>query len=257
MTSVKRLYIFLCGYEILPKSASTKGLGERFVMSLPISAYLVETAEGLILIDTGFNASHSRDPELRKKYFGEGGNYPPPVVVEHHELLEQLKGIGLTPNHIQHVIMSHMHFDHTGNLKHFSHARISVQAKEFDHAFSNKHNGSYIRADYDSLDLNWHKVEGDWEIIPGLHGLLTPGHTPGHQSFRVELPNTGTVILTADAGDLLENFDDEVLPGETSSDSEALQSLKRLRLEAKAGKLILGHDPLMIQQLKLTPEYYD
>jgi N-acyl homoserine lactone hydrolase len=255
--TVKRLYIFLCGYEILPKSASTRGRGERFVMSLPISAYLVETTEGFVLLDTGFNSNYSRDPALRTRYFAEDSDYPPPVVLEHHELIKQLNDIGLTPNDIHHVVMSHLHFDHTGNLKHFRHAPISAQAKEVEHAFSSRHNGSYIRADYDLPDLQWQQVKGDWEIAPGLQALFTPGHTPGHQSFRLQLANTGRVILTADAGDLMENFHEEVLPGETSNDPEALESLQRLRLESKTGKLIVGHDPVMIQQLKLAPKYYD
>jgi N-acyl homoserine lactone hydrolase len=255
MTSVQRLYILLCGYEIVPKTVSTQGQGERFVLSLPISAYLVETTSGLVLLDTGMNSHYVRDPELRLMYFGKDSDYPPPVVLEHHELLFQLKAIGLSPTDIHQVVMSHLHYDHTGNLRHFKHARISVQAKELDHALGDRHNKSYIRTDYDLPGLHWHQRYGDWDILPGVRAILTPGHTPGHQSFVVELPNTGRLVLTADAGDLKENFDEEILPGETSDPDAARASLQRLKRES--GTLILGHDPVMIQHLRLAPDFYD
>jgi N-acyl homoserine lactone hydrolase len=257
MTSVKRLYIFLCGYEIVPKTVSTSGQGERFVLSLPISSYLVETTEGYVLLDTGMNSSYVREGEVRDKYFGADNSYPPPVVLEHHELLFQLKKMELSPGDIRHVVMSHLHYDHTGNLEHFRHARISVQAKELDHALSDKHNKSYIREDYALPDLQWHKVQGDWDIASGFKALFTPGHTPGHQSFVLELPNAGKLVLTADAGDLQENFDKDIIPGETSDPEAALTSLQRLRLEAHSGTMILGHDPVLIQSLRLAPDFYD
>lgn len=257
MTCLKKLYVFLCGYEIVPKTVSTRGRGERFVMSLPISAYLVETTQGLVLLDTGMNSEYVRDPNLREAYFGKASAYPPPVVLGQHELLFQLKTLGLSPRDISKVVMSHLHYDHTGNLKHFAHTPIVVQCAEYEHAFGKDHNNSYIRRDYDVPELQWQRVEGDHEIAPGLSALFTPGHTPGHQSFRLELPNTGTVILSADAGDLRENFEQNIPPGETSDEEEALASLRRLKLEARLGQLILGHDPVMIQELRLAPDFYD
>ena len=69
MTHVSRLYILLCGYEIIPKTISTRDRGARFIMSEPISAYLLETGQGYILIDTGINSSLTNDPDLA--YLGE------------------------------------------------------------------------------------------------------------------------------------------------------------------------------------------
>jgi N-acyl homoserine lactone hydrolase len=257
VTSVKKLYILLCGFEIVPKTVSTQGLGERFVLSLPISAYLVETTTGFVLLDTGMNAAYLRDARAREKYFGKDSSYPPPVVLKQHDLRSQLHDIGLEPSDITHVVMSHLHYDHTGNLHHFKHTRVSVQRKELAHALSDAHNKSYIRADYNSPSLRWHEVDGDWQITPGLNAVFTPGHTPGHQSFIVDLPNSGRFVLSADTGDLLENFNDEILPGETSDPEAALASLRRLKLEACSGRLILGHDPMMIQTLPVAPQFYD
>ena len=56
VTSVRRLFVLLCGFEFLPKSISTRDMGRRFIMSEPISAYLLDTESGWILLDTGFRS---------------------------------------------------------------------------------------------------------------------------------------------------------------------------------------------------------
>ena len=97
------------------------------------------------------------------------------------------------------------------------------------------------------------------EVMQGLEGLLTAGHTPGHQSFAVELPHGGSKILTCDAGDLWENFAEEIAPGETAAPDEALPSIRRLKRIAaeRRAELILLHDPNLVQTLRLAPECYD
>ena len=55
MTDLTKLCVLLCGYEILRKSASTEGEGERFVLAVSISAYLLGTRSDYILGDTGFD----------------------------------------------------------------------------------------------------------------------------------------------------------------------------------------------------------
>ena len=81
MTIVKRLYVMLCGYEILPRTVCTRGSGAEFVMSLPISAYLIETTKGFIVFDCGINADVLRDPALRHRYYTSVGTDPAPGSV--------------------------------------------------------------------------------------------------------------------------------------------------------------------------------
>ncbi|CAF3373117.1 unnamed protein product [Rotaria sp. Silwood1] len=59
-TSVRRLYVLLCGFEILPKTVSTRNLGAHIIMSEPISAYLLDTTEGWILVDSGIDETPHR-----------------------------------------------------------------------------------------------------------------------------------------------------------------------------------------------------
>jgi N-acyl homoserine lactone hydrolase len=258
VTAVRKLFILLCGFEILPKTISTRNKGKSFVMSLPVCAYLLDTSRGYVLIDTGFNTNLIKDPVSSKKYFGRHHPFPPPVVLEEHELLTQLEKLGVQPADIHHVLLSHLHVDHAGNLRHFRHARIYIQQSELEHALSDQASGAYVQEDYLLAGLDWQKVRGDWELMPGLEGWYTPGHSPGHQSFRVTLPNTGSMILVADAGDLRENFEHEILPGAATDDEAALRSIQRLNEAARGGDwLVLGHDPVILQELKLAPAYYD
>ncbi|WP_437319597.1 N-acyl homoserine lactonase family protein [Sorangium sp. So ce385] len=256
-TEVVRLYVLLCGYEILEKTVSTRDRGGRFILAEPVSAYLLETARGLVLVDTGLNSVLVHDPALREEHYTKQG-IRPPVILPEHELACQLDRIGVRPADVGHVILTHMHLDHAGNLGMFQGARISVQRREHAHAFGPDHGPAWFERDYDLPGLRWDLVEGDWEAMPGVEVVSTRGHTPGHQSVVVELRDTGTVVLVGDAGDLAENFTEEILPGESVDDEAALASIRRLKQLARErrGALLLGHDPALVQALRLAPACY-
>jgi N-acyl homoserine lactone hydrolase len=257
LTVVSKLYVLLCGYEILRKSDSTRGRDQRLVFASPITAYLLETAGGLVLIDTGVNAAIVRDPGLCQQYYT-GRGWTPPIVHPEHELLAQFEQIGVRPRDVGRVLLTHMHMDHTGNLRHFRHAMVAVQRREHDYAFSPGHSPAWFDIDYALPGMQWELQEGDWEALPGVRGLATYGHTPGHQSFLVELPDSGPVLIVGDAGDLAENFDAAVLPGEASDDAEALASIHRINtiVEARRARRFIGHDPAFVHAARLAPAFY-
>lgn len=258
MTAVKKLYVLLCGYEILPRSVSIRGGGDRFVMSVPICAYLLETTKGFAVFDAGFNSAILHDPKLRQQHFTAHG-WEVPVVWPQHEMLTQLAEIGVSPDEVRHVILSHAHLDHAGNLKRLPNAKVWLQRCEYEFAFSGPEHPGVVRADIDGPDVDWELIEGDHEIMPGLDLIFTPGHTPGHQSALVSLPKTGPALLVGDVGDWMQNFDDEILPGEAVDDVAALESIRRInriRREQDA-TMFVCHDPELIQEQKLNPEFYE
>jgi N-acyl homoserine lactone hydrolase len=162
------------------------------------------------------------------------------------------------PVDIKHVVLSHLHYDHGGCLVQFSHAEVWIQRREYEHAFGPEPGFAYFRDEYDIPGLQWRLCEGDWELMPGVRFINTPGHTRGHQSALVELPQTGTVILPFDAADLQENLDREALPGECCDDDAALAALRRIKELAaqRRATILLFHDPVAIQAIRLSPDCY-
>jgi N-acyl homoserine lactone hydrolase len=257
-SEASRLYVLLVGYEILPKSVSTKNLGGKFIIASPICCYLLETAQGWVLLDTGFDARYARDPALAEKYFHSAGVVPP-IVNPEHELFPQLAQLGVGKSDVKHIVLSHLHLDHVGNLKYFTGSKIHIQRQELEHGLSTKRPQSYFLEDYDFPGIDWQLHEGDWQLLPGVDFIKTRGHTPGHQSAVVHLPRSGSYTLPFDAGDFQENFDREILPGETVDDPAALASIQRLKslTSENHGRMLLFHDPTAIQEYRLAPDFYD
>ncbi|ROT97702.1 N-acyl homoserine lactonase family protein [Histidinibacterium lentulum] len=258
MTAVRRLYVLLCGFEIIPRTVSVRGSDPRIIHAVPITAYLMDTDHGWVLFDAGLDEANLRDPARLKSHFLDPGWDPPPVVLPDHELGAQLARIGLGWSDIGTVVVSHLHADHSGHLKRLAHARKVLHRREHAHAHGSTASAAWFRDDYDMID-DWELIDGDTPLMPGIEILDTEGHSPGHISLAIDLPNTGPVILAADVGDLMENFREEKLPGEASSDTAALASIRRINaLVAERGaRLMLTHDPDLLLGLKLAPDFYD
>lgn len=256
-SSVRRLFVLLCGFEILPKTISTRGRGSRFILSEPVCVYLLDTCSGWILLDAGLNPDNGRNSaRMQQKFWSQGMTAP--VIRDAHLLDTQLNAIGVSHEDINQVILSHLHYDHAGCLRQFTHARIAVQRREYEHAFSADPGIAYFREEYTDPRLQWELHDGNWEALPGLELIDTRGHTQGHQSALVELPETGTIVLPFDAGDLQENFDEEIAPGETCDEEAAMTAIRRLKtIEAQRhATRLLFHDPVAIQKMRLAPECY-
>jgi N-acyl homoserine lactone hydrolase len=116
----------------------------------------------------------------------------------------------------------------------------------------------YYRKNFDLPDYRWRLLDGDTELLPGLTALRSDGHTAGHQSLLVELPETGPVILAGDCCYWQESIDREVPPGVVWDPTRALHSIKRLKTIARLvrGKIFPGHDPAFWASVRKPPEAY-
>lgn len=258
MTDVRKLYIILCGYEIIRKSGCTRGLDPNIILAVPICAYLMETAQGYVMYDTGLDSCRLADHALSRALFTNEKFPAPPVVLAEHELLPQLAAIGVAPENVGHIVLSHTHSDHVGHLRHFPRARVTIQRLEYEAAFSAEGRENPFFADIASPHIDWRLIDGDWQVMPGLEVILTRGHRPGHQSLVVRLPESGTKVLTGDCADLKENFEKEIL-GSAMDDEAALASIRRLNaiVAATNGELVLLHDPDFVKAAKLAPLFYE
>jgi glyoxylase-like metal-dependent hydrolase (beta-lactamase superfamily II) len=99
---------------------------------------------------------------------------------------------------------------------------------------------------------------GDLELAEGVWALETPGHTPGHVSFRVDLEQTGSWLFAVDAADLAENLNERIPPGlttEPADEPRALASLTRLLdlAESLDARLVPGHDQICWTAVRHPP----
>jgi N-acyl homoserine lactone hydrolase len=258
MTEVTKLYILLSGYEIIRKSGCIRGEQPNIVLAVPICCYLMETRQGFVMFDTGLDSAPLVDVAASIARFRNATFPAPPIVLPEHEVLAQLAAIGVESTNVAEVVLSHAHGDHTGHLRDFPNARVTIQRQEYEAAFSEEGKRSSSFDDISSPEINWNLIDGDWSLMPGIDLVLTRGHRPGHQSAVVRLPNSGVKVLTGDVADLLENFDREVL-GSSMDDVAALASIRRLKaiVAETNGELVPLHDPYFVQTARLAPAYYD
>lgn len=253
-----RLYAFHYGWEPVPESVSLLGGSDRILVE-PVTGVAIAYDDGWILIDTGLNPEILHDAALCQAHYGDK---PRPSVVHPEPLLHMIAAAGLSLQTLRGCCLSHLHCDHGGGLRHLENGPpIVIQARE--HAFAMDQAGlehAYFRRDYEQLDLRWQLIEGERELAPGLHALPTFGHTPGHQSFRVELAQR-TVVLACDAADLRRNIDEIVPCGETTHPhlaSAAARSIAQLHaLDRTPGVEVWpGHDPEFWATRQLPPHAY-
>ena len=139
-----------------------------------------------------------------------------------------------------------------------SHADIHVHSDELD-AASAQSDGAYFLDDF-SGDYKWHLQKDEYTLVPGVTSINTPGHTAGHMSMLIELPQGSPILLTGDAADLQENIDEEIAPGLCWNDREdlALASIRRLKqIAAETGaRLWPNHDISFFKSRKPFPGFY-
>jgi len=124
--------------------------------------------------------------------------YPEHAYVQENiqSLEDGLAKLGLEPDDIEIVILTHLHWDHISLAHKFTNAEFIVQKAELDFA-RNPHPASAMTGDYSSRvfnDLKLKVIEGDKEVIDGVRVFLTPGHSPGAQSVEVKTPESNAVI---------------------------------------------------------------
>lgn len=244
---VRQLVPFVLGYEPIPESMSIAGgRRDRFLLE-PVTAAAIVYDDGWILLDTGFDVEAIRDPRRRAARF----NYDSytAVVPPGDPLIEQVAAAGLAWEALAACAISHLHGDHSGGLRHVAgRAPALVQRAEWEFAANEADLGDvYFRDDYLLDELEVVLLDGDTEIAPGLAALDTRGHTPGHQSFQIVLPDR-TIVLACDAADLRRCID-EVRPcGFTARPEDvplAEAAIRRLAaLDRRDGVEVWpGHDP--------------
>jgi glyoxylase-like metal-dependent hydrolase (beta-lactamase superfamily II) len=186
-------------FGVVPKPLWEKRIpaDARNRIQMGMRCLLIEHDVGLILVDTG--AGNKESSKFYDIYgiengienAGSGGRT---------NLEAGLAALGHTPDEVKLVIDSHLHFDHAGGNTYrdaqgatrltFPNARYVVQAGEYHYATHTNERtaGSYFDHNYVPVREagRFDFVEGEREIVPGVRVMPTPGHTPHHQSIRID-----------------------------------------------------------------------
>ncbi|WP_309667681.1 N-acyl homoserine lactonase family protein [Tabrizicola sp.] len=222
--------------------------GER-VIGIP--GFLVQTDRGAnLLIDTGFPPSYATDSGIAARDglpgFGRLIDFS-----ARQTAVGQLALLGLRPEDIDLVVLSHGHIDHVGSLPLFRCPVLMTRTERADPR------PSYFGKARPMVwpETVYHLIDDDTDLCAGLTLIPTPGHTPGHLSVRVALPETGPVILAIDAinraSEPAEGFADAADPVAAQASAARL-----FGLAADGGLLIFGHDPAQWPGLRKAPAFF-
>ena len=211
--------------------------------------WIIRRGSSVVLFDTGY----SQQALTRR------GEAPFRVAP-----LQALRRLGIAPDDVSDVVISHFHWDHTGNIAHFPNARLTFQQAELD--FWTGPNGAKPTF-VDTIEA--HEVEylaraqadgrvnlisGDTELWPGITALHVGGHTPGQQMLRIERAGSRPVVLTSDAAHFYEEIDEDRAFLIFSDLPDLYSTYARLRdLQTDGAALVAGHDPLVMDRFAPVP----
>jgi N-acyl homoserine lactone hydrolase len=254
--AVDSLTIFPNGYLTLDRSILIAGTDMGVKIRVPVYSVLLMHEEGPILIDTGLHPGALNDPE---GVWGPRARLIRPEMTEEDVVTSRLRALNIEPDTVRMVILTHMHWDHTGGLTYFRHCPIVVQKAEHRFAFAPDSfvAGQYMRNHFD-LPLTYEQIEGDRILLPGVSAVKTAGHSPGHQSVLVQLKSGARYIITGDAISTIENVRLKLPGSNVWSAHLAAESISRLEHLAQllGASLLPSHDDSVWTELHKTPYLY-
>jgi glyoxylase-like metal-dependent hydrolase (beta-lactamase superfamily II) len=209
--------------------------------------WVLRSPETTIVVDTGF------DPGAAARR-GRTCLISPP---------EALALAGVRPAAVEHVVLTHLHYDHVGNLDAFPRASFDVQGREIDFwdgpyasrgqfaAFVERPELAAIKSAERARRIR--RLDGDSAIAPGVMAFWTGGHTPGQQIVVVR-GRRSLVVLASDALHFYEELDADRPFAVLSNLTELYAGYDLLRgLAAIGATIVPGHDPAVLDRFPRMP----
>lgn len=215
------------------------------------SCYLIRHGSDYLLWDTGISGD-----VLGKKVVD--GVF---TLTLKSRVVSQLARIGIKPEQIARVGISHYHDDHTGQLGDFAHATLLIGAGDFAAIKA----GNPNRPGWGATFKPWldgaakvEGVEGDKDVFGdgSVVMLGMPGHTPGHHSLLVRLKGIGPVLLSGDQFHASESFAHDQVPTFNTDRADTLASIDRFKQIAAnlKARVVIQHEPADVAKLPAFPK---
>jgi N-acyl homoserine lactone hydrolase len=186
------------------------------------------------------------------------------TVGPQRSIATQVAQIGVSPEQIRYLGISHWHPDHIGQAAEFSKAKLLIGAADWDQLKNPPKwldasplapwmsGGSALELVSRDAVLSHDKdLFGDGSVVM----IKTPGHTPGHHALLVHLPKKGAVMLSGDLYHQHESYDHDVVPSENQDRADTLASIDRFKrlVSRYRATVIVQHDVGDIDKLPAFP----
>lgn len=205
----------------------------------PVPAYVIETDAERILVDTGLHPAAAQDAAR---------HYSTDALGMFALDLDAPIGEQVDLSTITKVVITHLHFDHAGGLAQLpASVPVFVQRREWEagHDAAAVKRNFLLPSDYEGVDEQVVLVDGDHDLLGdgSVRLLLTPGHTPGHQSVRVG----ERLVIGGDVTHFASGLDDHRFPIFADDFAAQAASADRLCALRDAGAVVRpGHDPAVL-----------
>lgn len=260
------------------ESDAIKGGDREKVLEFPVIMAFVRHPKGNVLIDAGFGTKHAEQvKEFPAWLFARA--MPMRADVSKEAARPQLAALGVAPEEVDYLVVTHMHWDHVGGLGDFPGARFVVPRAEWEQA----HRGDLtlaLRGYADSMyeDLKPEAFLIEWPDHPfatfesaiDLFGdgsimlVDTRGHTPGHMGVLVSLPTGERFFFCGDAAWLRRNYRERkhkgwktrLLDNSRRGVMPMLERIARFEELAPDVTIVPSHDPEVWAELRHAPDWY-
>jgi len=249
------LHVFECGnVEVKDISIFSPGVDEGVTKHLTDSCYLIQHEKGKMIWDAGIPDAIG---EAGAEKFG--GKLKLTVT---KPFSEQLAAINISPTDIDYLGISHFHGDHTGNANMFKNATLLIQQAEYNAAFGdNPAQYGFDPSSYDQLKKDKIKIlNGDHDVFGDGSVIIkpAPGHTPGHQMLYINLPETGSIVLSGDLYHFTKNRTHKRVPSFNFDKQQTLKTMEEIEafVKVKNAQFWIQHDKEQNAMIKHSPEFY-
>jgi N-acyl homoserine lactone hydrolase len=213
------------------------------------------SGDHVVLVDTGFPRAYYEDAEAAGRLDGLDAFGRLVAIGRENHPTRQLALLGLTPDDVTELVITHGDIDHVGSVHDFPDATIVLSRIERD-AGPPRYFGDRRPLEW-PVGTGYRLVDGDDDIAPGVTLLATPGHSPGHLSVLVRLPAVGPVVLACDAISRQAEIATGINGGAADVVLARDSAARLLELARREGALLVyGHDPAQSRTLRQAPETY-
>ena len=252
-----RLFAMHCGGETIDRSTLDPfdaDVGTK--IEIPYFFYLIDHPDGHVLFDTGAHRDFIANPER----LGPAAEFWQIKMGKDDHLTAKLASLGLDAAEIEHVALSHLHYDHSGGVALLPNATIYVQREElrFAHYPPVYQRDIYVKWTFDQVS-SWKELGGDYDIFNDGRVILfpTPGHTAGHQSMLVRTDNQA-FVLAGDAIYDIAKMRQRILPGVVWNADRIIESWDAIEeYERRYGaEILITHELAWESRIRVGPEHW-